>query len=300
LNYRANVLALSTVLIWGSTFAAISASLNGGYSAGHLVLVRYFIASIFFVLIAIFSKNKFKLPTFKDAIKILILGWIGISVYNIGVTYGQLTISAGTAGMLIGSAPIFTAIIAVVVLRERLSFAECLGLFIGFIGIILISLGTSKIGFIFSKGVIFVLISALAVSIFFVYQKQLLIRYKPIEITAYFTWAGTIPFFIFSPGIFDTLQNSTLEANLSAIYVGIFPAAIAYILWSTALSIGRASAVTSMIYLEPVVAVIVAWFWLRELPSTLSIIGGVVALSGVIFMNVMARLRYKTRELEVS
>ena len=300
MNYRANVLALSTVLIWGSTFAAISASLNGGYSAGHLVLVRYFIASIFFVLIAIFSKNKFKLPTFKDAIKILILGWIGISVYNIGVTYGQLTISAGTAGMLIGSAPIFTAIIAVVVLRERLSFAEWLGLFIGFIGIILISLGTSKIGFIFSKGVIFVLISALAVSIFFVYQKQLLIRYKPIEITAYFTWAGTIPFFIFSPGIFDTLQNSTLEANLSAIYVGIFPAAIAYILWSTALSIGRASAVTSMIYLEPVVAVIVAWFWLRELPSTLSIIGGVVALSGVIFMNVMARLRYKTRELEVS
>lgn len=300
MNYKANVLALSTVLIWGSTFAAVSASLNGGYSAGHLVLVRYFIASIFFILIAILSKNKFKIPTKKDAIKILILGWIGISIYNIGVTFGQLSVTAGTAGMLIGSAPIFTAIIAVVILKERLSVAEWIGLFIGFVGIILISLGTSKIGFTFSKGVIFVLISALAVSIFFVYQKQLLIRYKPIELTAYFTWAGTIPFFIYSPGIFATLQSSTLEANLSAIYVGIFPAAIAYILWSTALSIGKASSVTSMIYLEPAVAVIVAWFWLKELPSTLSIIGGVVALSGVIFMNVMSRLRYQTRESDIS
>ncbi len=290
-------MALLTILIWGSTFAAVGASLKGGYSAGHLVLVRYFTASIFFVFIALFSKNKFKLPSKRDAIKILVLGWIGISIYNIGVTFGQEFITAGTAGMLIGSAPIFTSIIAVIILKERLSLAEWLGLLVGFVGIILIALGTSELSFSFSIGVYLVLIAAVATSIFFVYQKQLLVRYKPVELTAYLTWAGTIPFFIFSPGIFSTIQNSTLEANLSAIYIGIFPAAIAYILWAIALSLGKASSVTSMVYLEPAVAVIVAWFWLRELPSSISIIGGIVALSGVVVMNMMSRRHYYARTL---
>lgn len=46
MNTKALTLALFTVAIWGSSFAAISASLQGGYSAGHLILVRFLIASI--------------------------------------------------------------------------------------------------------------------------------------------------------------------------------------------------------------------------------------------------------------
>ncbi|MED3689388.1 DMT family transporter [Peribacillus butanolivorans] len=289
MNKKVFLIAAIAIILWGSSFAAIRASLLGGYSAGHLVLIRFLIASGVFILYALWPSTQFRLPKKEDIIRILILGWIGISVYQLGVTYGEETVSAGTAAMLIASAPVFTAVIAVLVLKERLSFFGWVGLVIGFLGIFLITLGTAGSTFNISKGAFLVLIASVATSVFFVFQKPLLNRYTPIELTAYFTWAGTLPFFIFFPGLFQGIQEATMVANLSALYIGIFPGAVAYVTWAIALSLGKASSVTSMMYIEPVFAIIVAWIWLQELPSTLSIIGGIVAISSVVIVNVLGR-----------
>lgn len=298
MNKKALILALITVLIWGSTFAAISASLQGGYTPGHLALFRFIIASVIFGIIALWPGVKFRLPDRKDFLQIVILGWIGITVYHICVTYGQLTVSAGTAGMLIGSAPIFTTILAVIVLKEKLGRIGWFGLAMGFVGILLIAIGTGDSAIGVSPGVFLVLIAAIATSIFFVYQKPLFQKYSAIELTAYFTWTGMIPLLVFTPGLLEGIQTATLEANLSAIYIGIFPTAIAYLTWSMALSSSNASSVSSTLYLEPVIAIITAWIWLRELPSTISVIGGMIAISGVIIVQAYGKkstFKLKTR-----
>lgn len=289
MNTKAFLLAILTVAIWGSSFAAISASLNGGYPPGHLALFRFLIASLIFLLIALWPGSKFKLPEKQDGWKIIILGWIGISLYHICVTFGQMTISAGTAGMLIGSAPIVTTVMAVIILKERLGKVGWVGLAFGFIGIILIAFGTGDSSFDISPGVFLVLIAAIATSIFFVYQKPLFKKYSAIELTAYFTWTGTLPFLFFAPGLFDTLQSATTEANLSAIYIGIFPTALAYLTWAIALSQSNASSVSNTLYAEPVVAIVITWIWLHELPSPLSIVGGVIAISSLLFVNLYGK-----------
>ncbi|MBI0578231.1 DMT family transporter [Neobacillus cucumis] len=294
MNTRAFVLALITVTIWGSTFPAIRAGLNGGYSAGHLVLIRYLIASGLFAIYALLPGVRFRLPRKEDLLRILLLGWVGISIYHIGVTFGQQTVSAGTAGMLVASAPIFTALIAVFVLKERLGFAGWLGLAIGFIGIAVITIGTAGPSLTISKGAFLVVIAAAATSVLFAFQKPLLCRYSSIELTAYFSWAGTIPFLLFMPGLFQDLQHASLEANLSAIYIGIFPTAIGYVTWALALSAGKAGSVTSMLYIEPVVVLIVAWIWLKEWPSNLTIFGGIIVISGVIVVNVLGKKQKAT------
>ncbi|MFD0826709.1 DMT family transporter [Neobacillus sp. M.A.Huq-85] len=294
MNTRAFVLALITVTIWGSTFPAIRAGLNGGYSAGHLVLIRYLIASGLFAIYALLPGVRFRLPRKEDLLRILLLGWVGISIYHIGVTFGQQTVSAGTAGMLVASAPIFTALIAVFVLKERLGFAGWLGLAIGFIGIAVITIGTAGPSLTISKGAFLVVIAAAATSVLFAFQKPLLRRYSSIELTAYFSWAGTIPFLLFMPGLFQDLQHASLEGNLSAIYIGIFPTAIGYVTWALALSAGKAGSVTSMLYIEPVVVLIVAWIWLKEWPSNLTILGGIIVISGVIVVNVLGKKQKAT------
>jgi len=285
LHIKALLLGLLTVLIWGSTFAAISFSLQGGFSAGHLLLFRFVVASIIFVIIALIPSQKFRLPDKQDIWKIALLGVIGISGYHICATFGQLTISAGTSGMLIGSGPIFTTIFAILILKERLSIAGWIGLAFGFIGISLIAFGSGDTAFGVAPGVFLTILAAIATSIFFVYQKPLFKKYTAIELTAYFTWVGTIPLLIFAPGFLHTVQTISLEVTATAIYMGIFPTAIAYLTWAYALSQSKASSISSILYLEPVIAIIVAWIWLSELPKSISIIGGIIAISSVLLVN---------------
>lgn len=292
MNKKSFLLALFTVIIWGSSFSGVRISLLGGYSSGHLVLMRFLIASSIFIIYAIFPRTKFKLPRREDILKILLLGFVGISIYHFGVTFGEQTVSAGTASMFVGSAPIFTSLISVMFLKERLSRTSWIGLFVGFIGILLITVGTSESSFRISAGALLVLIAAIATSFFFVFQKPLLLRYRPIELTAYVTWAGTLPFLLFFPGLLDTVANATLGANLSAVYVGVFPAAIGYVTWATALSLGKASSVSSLMYAEPVIAIIIAWITLNELPSGLSVFGGIIAISSVIIVGWFEKRNY--------
>jgi drug/metabolite transporter (DMT)-like permease len=296
LNIRAFSMALFSVIIWGSSFASIRVGLLGGISPGHMVLARYLIASGLFIVYALLPGVKFRLPKKEDLLRIVLLGWIGISIYHIGVTFGEQTVSAGTAGMLIGSGPIFTALLAVLILKERLGKWGWIGLSIGFIGIVIITLGTSGPSLKITKEAFFILLAAFVTSVLFVYQKPLLKRYSSIELTAYFTWAGTLPFLLFFPGLLQNLQQSTMEANLACLYIGIFPTAIAYATWAYAMSTGKASTISSMLYIEPVVAILVAWVWLHEWPHTLSIIGGIIAISGVIVVNMFGKEQKQQQE----
>src|SRR5699024_5305126 len=108
MNRKAFLLGLFTVTVWGSGFAAIRAGLFVGFTAGHLMVYRYLIASFIFLLYTLFRKSKFRVPNKKDLLHIFILGVISISFYHIGISFGQLTISSRTTSMIVGSAPIFT------------------------------------------------------------------------------------------------------------------------------------------------------------------------------------------------
>lgn len=285
MNRKALTLGIITISMWASSFAAIRVGLHGGYPSGHLVLARFLIASSIFIIYALWPGTQFGLPKKEDLIRIIILSWIGISTYHICLTFGEQTVSAGTASILIGASPIFTSLIASVVLKERLSKIGWIGLFVGFIGIFIITLGNTGSTFTISGGTLLILISSIATSMFFVFQKPFLKRYRAVELIAYVTWFGTLPFLIFSIGLFQTIQGATLEANLSALYLGIFPSAVGYVIWAIALSLGEASSITRIMYAQPVVAIIIAWVWLKELPSILSIVGGVIAISSIVTVN---------------
>ncbi|WP_153731713.1 DMT family transporter [Sporosarcina obsidiansis] len=285
MNKKALYLGLFTVVAWGSSFAAIRVSLLGGYSPGHLVLTRFMVASLVFILYALWPGTKIRLPARQDVWKILLLGWTGISIYHFGLTYGEQTVSAGTAGLFIATVPIFTSIIAVIFLSEKISPLGWIGMAIGLAGVALITIGSAEGTVEVSVGAWFILAAVIATSIFFVFQKPLFKRYTPIELTAYFTWAGTLPFLYFTPGLLNEIQGATMEATLSTVYMGVIPATIAYVTWSTALSIADAGAVSSLLYIEPVVAILIAWVWLQELPSGLSTIGGLIAILSVIAVN---------------
>jgi drug/metabolite transporter (DMT)-like permease len=87
------------------------------------------------------------------------------------------------------------------------------------------------------------------------------------------------------PMLFFLKIPSSLEISLTIAYLGIFPAACAYIAWTYALANFSTARASSFLYLVPVVAIIVGWLWLDEKPALLSIVGGATIMAGVVLVN---------------
>lgn len=286
MNGKAIAAVAVTLLFWSSAFAGIRQGIEGGYTAGHLVLLRFLSASAVFVIYAMV--RRIRIPARKDWLRITLLALTGISVYHITLTFGERTVPAGTASLLIAAAPAITALIAAIVLREELNWIGWGGIAIGFGGIALITTASGMSSGLHADSLL-ILISAVATSFFFVFQKPLFQRYSAIELTAYFTWIGTVPMLWFLPGFAHDVQHASAAATWSGIYIGVFPAAVAYVAWAVALSLGRAGAVASSLYINPVLAIFIAWIWLRELPTGLALVGGAIAIAGVIIVNLWGK-----------
>jgi len=213
------------------------------------------------------------------------LGLVGIAGYQIALTFGQQTITAGAAVLIITLTPVCMALFGTILLGERLAVLGWLGTFISFVGIAIVSFGESG-GFHWSKGVTLVLVATLATSLFFVLQRPYLKRYSPFQMTAIGIWAGTaLMAAIWLPGLTQAIRHAPLAPTLAIVYLGVLPGALAYVTWAYALSKMPASLLGNSLYLEPPIAIAIAFVWLGELPSALTILGGIVAIAGVLISS---------------
>ena len=160
-----------------------------------------------------------------------------------------------------------------------------LGIAISFAGVVIVVLGEGS-GLNFATDALLILLASVAESVYFVLQKPYLKRYTGIELATYTIWAATLFMLVYSPGLPQQMQVAPIAATLSIVYLGIFPAAIAYLAWSYALARMSASNTSSFLYVIPIFAILLAWPLLNEIPSPLSLIGGVVVIVGVALVNV--------------
>jgi len=275
----------ATLLFWASAFAGIRVGLEA-YSPGHVALLRFLVASAVIAIYALVTRMP--LPNVRDLPAILILGFLGITVYHVGLNYGEVTVTAGAASLLIASGPLFTALLATVFLGERLKILGWAGMCVSFMGVALIALGEGE-GVRFDPGAFPILLAALGTSLYFVFQKPYLKKYSALQFAAYSIWAGTLYMLVFLPGLIPAVRAAPLEATLTIAYLGVFPAALAYVTWTYTLSRAPASIATSFLYLSPPLATLMAWIWLKEVPTAISLGGGVLALLGVIIVNTRGR-----------
>lgn len=276
------LLLLTTIIFWASAFVGIRMGLKS-YTPGPLALLRYGIASIAIIPLYIKYRSHAQL-TKTELVTAFLAGFLGIGFYNAALNYGELTVPAGIASFTIGQVPIFTALLALFLLKEKLSISGWIGIFISMIGISIITISQSS-ALSFNVGVIYILLAAISASFFIILQKPLLKKINAIEFVSLAIWSGTICLLIFLPPLPHQLMHASLQSTFSVIYLSLCPGVIAYITWSMALKRLTAVKASSFLYITPIVSTLLGWIILKENISMLSFAGGCIALVGSIIVQ---------------
>src|ERR1700749_568001 len=287
----ATLAAAGTVLLWASAFPAITVAVRGLGPAG-LAVARLTVASAVLALAAAWlgGRGKARLgggrPRPRALPLIALCGLSGMTGYQLLLNAGERVVPAGTASLLVATAPVYASLLAVAFLGERSSRRRWAGSAVALAGTALIAVSH---GLGFGVSALVVLAAAILQAIFHTAQKPLLARYTGFEVTAYAMWAGTVFILPWTGSLVRALWGPGAHAGGAAIgaavFLGLAPSAAGFVLWAYAMARMDVGRVTVSLYLVPAAAIAISLVWLGQVPGPVELAGGAIAVAGVVLAS---------------
>jgi len=274
------------VVFWGTSFVATKTLLLE-IKPVTIIILRLIIASVLLTVIAISTKRNFSL-NIKSHGWILILALIAVFHLWIQVTGLQYTTASNT-GWIIGTAPIFMAIMGLIFYKEKITLIALSGILLAVTGLlILFGKGDiTNIGFMENRGDLLVLGSAFTWGVYSTVNKKISLSYSPLMTILYLFLMMAIiiiPFNLNSETIASVVHLSWI-GWLMVLFLGLFCSGVAYVIWAQALRDMESAKVGAFLYLEPLVTVAAAGFFLKEEITLLMIFSGLLITIGVFLVN---------------
>lgn len=277
------------VVFWGASFIATKVALRE-VSPETIVWLRFLMGALI-LGVAMFARREFALPSPRDLAYFAVLGFIGITFHQWLQSTGLVTAQASTTAWIVATTPIFIALLSWLFLKERLSRLGVLGIALATFGVLLVvtdgNLSSLRFGEFGTPGDILILISAVNWAVFSVLSRRGLQTHPAMRMLFYvmgFGWLFSSLLLFANAGLTE-ISDLSITGWFSVGFLGIFCSGFAYIFWFDALNVLPTAQVGSFLYIEPVVAVIVAAIVLSEPLLFASLIGGAIILFGVWLVN---------------
>ena len=294
---KGHILALVTMLIWGTTFISTKILLNT-FSAIDILFFRFVIGTV--ILFIIYPKP-LKVRSVKHEISFIFAGLSGICLYylleNMALTYTN----ASNVGIIISIAPFFTAIFTCLFSKEeeKLSIRFFIGFAVALLGIYFINLNGSKLS-LNPIGDFLAILAAIVWAIYSLLTRKISHYGYNIILTTRRTFLYGLIFMlpIVSTHInLNVYKSMNMQHLFHFLYLGIGASALCFVTWNWAVKTLGTIKSSVYIYTVPVITVFTSAIILKEEITLTVILGTVLTLTGlVVCENRIRFLRRKNNE----
>ena len=277
---RGRFALILTAIIWGSALVVTKSLLQeiGPFTAA---VLRFFIAWVILAPFAFRQGYRLSLavrPTF------LLFGLTGIALYIAMTNVGLVYTAASSAALVQAAIPAVTTLLSVLLLKERVSRRQLLGIGLSIAGLLLVTgINMHQTGSAPLVGNLFIFGGVLAWAVYTVQGKKLVSTFPWLVITTASISAGMLFLLPFAIGELwlQGLPHLRGAGLVELLYLGAASSALGYALWNYGLRFLDASEAAPYINLIPVVGLLLSVILLHEPLSLIQAVGGALTLFGV-------------------
>ena len=290
---RAHVALFAVALIYGLNYSIAKDVMPDFVQPRGFILLRAIGATIlFWITAATFTREKVVL---KDHWRLAVCGLFGVATNQMLFFEGLNITSPINAAVIMTTNPILVLVMSAIILKERLRWSRILGIVLGIMGaLFLITRGGTVID-IFdtgkSLGNMLVFLNGASYAAYLVLVKPLMARYKAITVIKWVFFYGLIIVLPFGGNQLMVVEWAGFPADIiwKVAFVVIATTYLAYLMNVYALKTVTSTTVSFYIYLQPLIASIVAIVLGKDHLTTVLILSAALIFSGVFLVSFYKR-----------
>lgn len=276
MSLRHSLLALLVVVIWGANFVVID--------AGQEDVPPLLFLALRFLVVCLPAVFFLKPPGIGWRQLLMVGGFLSLGQFALLYVGLALGMPPGLASLLLQTQVMFSIVVAALVLRERPTRRQLVGIAIGMLGLALVVVGHSQ------TAPWLPLVVTLAAALAWAIGNVLARRAQASSGLSLVVWSGLVvplPALALSlvvdspPVVWAALSSLSWVAVLSTVYTAVFASLIGYGIWNSLLARYPTSAVVPFTLLVPVVGILAAWLVQGEVPALTEFVGGAIMLAGL-------------------
>ena len=262
-------------LTWGASFLFIAIAIDH-VATGVVPVARLAFGALALACVPAARKRIDR----EDVRKVALLGFVAMTVPFYLYPLAEKSVASSVTGMINGSIPVTTVLAAAVLTRTVPSRKRVIAVFVGFVGIALISFGSVGDGKGASvHGVLFLLFATCCYAFTSILSREMQVKYGTLTVLLWqelFALLFSLPLGI--PAFADS--DFAWSALLSLMVLGALGTGLAYVLYGMLMV--RAGAVRGVIgvFFTPIVATFLGVIFRDEKVTVLAVIGMLVVICG--------------------
>jgi drug/metabolite transporter (DMT)-like permease len=279
---KTDALLILMATIWAVNFSVIKYAVQV-LSPLAFTGIRVAIAAMLLLAIAFVQGRPW--PPRRDILTLIMLGVIGNGIYQLFFVEGLSRTKVGNAVLIVAASPAFIAIASRAKGIERVKRRTLWGVALSIFGVAIVVYGSARADHRTATliGTLLVFCGVLCWTVFTVFLQPLAVRTDPIQLSSLTMSGGVLALLFATPKAILATDWSSVgpAAWIGLLYASVISMVIAYLFWYRGLRILGPTRTSVYGNLQPVIAIMVAWIFLRESPTIWQGVGTGTIMTGI-------------------